>query len=117
METWRSAEQVDAPSRVREGMRADPQVHADIARGAAPDAARTPDRQAQRRALVHAGGDIDGEGLLLDAATLAAAVAARRRDLLSAPAAKGARRGGHHLAKDRLAHTAHLGRRLGMWCR
>ncbi len=59
------------------------QMHEERPSGATPLAGRAPIGQAQGRAVVDPGRHLDGEGALLDAATLAAAIGAGIRDRLA----------------------------------
>ncbi len=74
----------------------------------APGPDRSATGQPQRRAVVHPGGHLDGEGGLLDDPSVSVALAAGAGNQLAAPLAGGARRCGHHLAEDRAAHRLHL---------
>src|SRR5690606_16403627 len=67
-----------------------------------------PTAEAQRGPGVHAGGDVDGVGAVLDAAPLAAAVVAGLADQLPLAAAAGAHGVRDHLAEERLADPLHL---------
>ena len=82
-------------------VRADPQVHIEVAVAAAPDAHRAPTGEAKRGSVVDASRNVDRVGPFLGAPPLPAAVRARAGDLLSRAIALRARRRGHHLAEDR----------------
>src|SRR5690606_23795752 len=77
-----------------------PHVHVEVAGGPAPNAGRAPTAEAQRGPGVHAGGDVDGVGAVLDAAPLAAAVVAGLADQLPLAAAAGAHGVRDHLAEE-----------------
>jgi hypothetical protein len=87
---------------------AHPEVHVQVPCHPAPRACRAATAEAQRRAVVDTGGDVDQVRLLVGAAALTSAVAARRGDLLAGAATCRTRAGRDHLTQDRLAHPPHL---------
>ena len=84
----------------------DHQVHEERAVRATALPGRAAVGEPQGRPFLHAGGHLDGEGALLHAAPLAAAVRAGVGDHLAGPAAARAGDAGHHLPEQRLAHPA-----------
>ena len=90
-------------------VRSSPDVDVEVAVAAAPGPDRAEAAEAQGRAGVDAGRDVDRVGLL--ARSAGPRPGSRRTAcaiVLAVAAAAGARAGGDHLAEDRLADPAHL---------
>ena len=96
------------------GMREHAQVHVEVAGRPAPGPGAAPTGQAQARAVVDPGGDVDGVGTLVGPAALPPALGTGAGDLLTRAGTTGADRARDHLAQDRLAHPAQLARALAL---
>ena len=76
------------------------EVDVEVAGRATSGADGAPPGEAQRGSVVNPGGDLDGEGGLLDNTAIAVTLDARAGDQLAGALTGWARRGGHHLTED-----------------
>jgi hypothetical protein len=86
----------------------DPELHVQVAGRPTARAGGAPALESQRGRRVHARGDVDVEGPVLEGPALARADGAGVGDDLAGAVAAGAGGRGHHLAEQRLAHPADL---------